>query len=137
MLWRLTCSPHPANKKAYKNKNEASIAGLVFGCVKIDVKEEMLTTKIIQHNVFVFYTQALQHLDHRSVHHWWATHVVFTVFWRRMILQIVLIQHIMNESCGASPIVFRLRVRHGHMPLEVFVLGRQLIVLILIEEFAQ
>lgn len=57
-----------------------------------------LTTEVIQQDVFVFNTKIFQHTDHGCVHHRWTTHVVFTIFRRFMVLQIVFVQYVVDEA---------------------------------------
>src|SRR5690606_4966317 len=129
--------PHPVKNNAPKNKNEVSNADLVSEFGKKKLYKLILTTKVIQHNIFVFYTQALEELDYRGVHHWWAAHVEFAVFWCRMIFQVVFIQHVVDEACETIPVVFRLRIRQSSKPFEVFVVFLQLVVFFFIGQLTQ
>src|SRR5690606_8129798 len=94
-------------------------------------------TEVVQHDVVTLDAKILKHLDHRSVHHRRPAHVVLAVLRCRMVLQVLLVQHVMDKTCQAGPVVFRLRVGQRQVPFEVVVLFSQLVVFVNIEGFTQ
>src|SRR5690625_1902275 len=95
--------------------------------------ELLSAAKVVQHDVVVFNTQILEHLDTGGIHHGWAAEVVFTVFRSRMVLEIVLIKLIVDEAGHTLPVILRLRVGECDMPDEIIVLFLKLIVLFSVE----
>src|SRR5690606_9262374 len=94
-------------------------------------------TEVVQHDVVTLDAKILKHLDHRSVHHRRPAHVELTVFRRRMILEVLLVQHVMDKAGQASPVVFRLWIGQCQVPVEVVVFLGQLVVLVDVEGLAQ
>jgi hypothetical protein len=70
----------------------------------------MSPSEVVQENVFPLDAKVQQHINDRGIHHGRTTHVVLTVFRCRMILEVLLIKHIVNESREPIPIVLRLWV---------------------------
>src|SRR3989344_5651810 len=96
----------------------------------------MLAAEVVEQDVLRLHTQVSEHLDDRGVHHGRAAHVELAILRSRMVLQIVLVQHVVDEAGRAVPVVFRQRIGQRQMPLEVRVLGLQLIVLFDVEGLA-
>ena len=94
--------------------------------------EGSLTAEIIEHDVGALDTQILQHVDHGRIHHRRSAQVVLAILWRGMILQVVVVQHLMDEAGIASVVLF-LRVGQRHMPFEIVILGGQLVEVVNIE----
>ena len=86
----------------------------------------VLASEVIKHDIFSFNSNRKKHIDYGLVHDRWTTKIVLTIFWRRMILQILFKENIVNKSCWSSPVIIWLRLRKGHMPFEVreFILNR-------------
>src|SRR5690606_5639260 len=55
----------------------------------------------------------------------------------RVILQILLEQYVVDKAGEAVPVVLGLRIRQGHVPLEVVVLRRETVVVLDVEHFLQ
>ena len=57
-----------------------------------------LTAEVIEENILAFNTKIQQHIDARLVHHGWSTHIVLAILRRRMVLEILLKQDVMDKS---------------------------------------
>ena len=99
------------------------------------IRKEGLPTEVVIGNVFFLDTQIVEHLEHGRVHHRWAADVVLDVFRSGMVLQIVVVQHLMNEAGVTVPIVLGLRFGEGDVELEVGKLLLDLAEVIHIEQF--
>src|SRR5690554_6271 len=100
-------------------------------------RRNMSAAEVIEQDVLRLHTQVLKHLDDRGVHHRRSTHVVLAILRSRMILEVVLVEHVMDEAGRAGPVVLRQRIGQCQMPLEVLMLGGQLVVLLDVEGLAQ
>src|SRR5690554_6031750 len=76
----------------------------------------MLASKVIQQDVFRLYSQILQHLDNCCVHHGWSTHVELAILRCRVILQVVLVKNVVNESLQTGPVILFQRIGQRQMP---------------------
>src|SRR5690606_2037135 len=100
-------------------------------------RRNMSAAEVIEQDVLRLHTQVLKHLDDRGVHHRRSTHVVLAILRSRMILEVVLVEHVMDEAGRAGPVVLRQRIGQCQMPLEVLMLGGQFVVLLDVEGLAQ
>jgi hypothetical protein len=78
-----------------------------------------LSTEIVVEDIALFDTQIFQHFEDSGVHHWRTTDVVFDVLGRRVVLQVLIVQHLMDKARVAIPMVFGQWVRQGDMKFEV------------------
>ena len=75
--------------------------------------------EIVEGDVLFLNAQIVQHTEHSLVHHGRAAHVVLDIFGSRMVLQIVVVEHLMDEPCVAVPVIFGQRFGECQMELEV------------------
>ena len=54
--------------------------------------------------------KVLEHLDDGRVHHWRSAEVVLAVLGRRVVLEVVLVDHVVNEACVTIPVIFWKRI---------------------------
>src|SRR5690606_26716344 len=136
MVWPLNTSaacspPQPASSTARANKNEAQSP------VPVAAGGRRSATKVIQQNVVPLHAEVEQHLDAGSVHHRRTAHVELAILRGRMVLQVLLVQHVVDEAGKAAPVVLRLGIGQGQVPLEVGVLRRQFVVFLGVEALAK
>ena len=77
---------------AAKSKKASAVAGLVID------NGRRLPTEVIQENILALNAQVDEHVDTGLVHHGWPTHIELAIFRRWMVLQVLLIQHVVNEA---------------------------------------
>ena len=59
-----------------------------------------LTTKVVEHNHVVFYTQRVEQVKHSLCHHRRTAEVVLDVLWSVMLLEVGVAQDWSNEASG-------------------------------------
>ena len=70
-----------------------------------------LCTEIVVHDVLFRDAQTVEHLGHRGGHHRRTAEIVFDILGRFVILQVVVENHLMDETDVALPVVFLLGFR--------------------------
>ena len=81
----------------------------------------LLLAEVVEHDVLGLDTEIEEHVDDRLVHHRRSAHVVLDVLGRRMVLEVVVEHHLVDEAGVAGPLVLRQRVRQREVPIEVVV----------------
>ena len=95
------------------------------------------SSEIVEQDVLPVDAEREQHRDHGLVHRSRAAHVVLDVLRRRVVLQIPVVQHIVDEADGTVPVVLGQRLGQRQVPLEVRVLLLQRLELVDVERLAQ
>ena len=103
-----------------ESKNEAFTSPVIAV-----VLSSILPAEVIKEDILVLDTQILQQFDHCGVHHWRPAHIELTVFWRFVVLQVLLVQDIVDKAGKAFPVIFWLWIRECQMPVKVVVLSGQ------------
>ena len=93
------------------------------------------SAEVVQHDVLALHPEREQHVDHGPRHRARSAQVVLDVLRRRVVLQVPVVQHLMDESDRSGPAVLRERLREREMPLEVGVVGLQRIEFLSVEGF--
>ena len=70
-----------------------------------------LCTEIVVHDVLFRDAQTVEHFGHRGGHHRRTAEIVFDILGRFVILQVVVENHLMDETDVALPVVFLLGFR--------------------------
>src|SRR5690606_34325202 len=150
--WRCNSSPAPTiamstRVSPWRRKNSVNgmnrCPRMMFApdeiCQLVDIRQagRRGSREFVQRDILVLDAQILEHLDDGGVHHGWTAHVKLAVLRRRMVLQIVFIDHVVDEAGLAGPVVFRLRIGQRDVPLEIIVLGGQLVVVLLVEHLLE
>ena len=92
--------------------------------------------EIVKGDVALWYPQVVEHLEDRRIHHRRAAEVVLDVFRRRMILEIVCEDNLVDKSNITLPIVFRLWLGKSDIEFEVWKLLFNTLKMVDIEKFA-
>ena len=77
-------------------------------CCIVKVKKDQrsqsfyyLSSEIVKANVLVGNSKVLTHFLNGLVHEWWSTEVEFDVLWSLVMIQIIIDDHLMDESYKA------------------------------------
>src|SRR6056297_4314185 len=89
--------PQPASASAASRS--------VSGAMRCSRAATGSAAEIVEHDVLALDPEVLQHLDHGRVHHGRPAQVVLAVLGGRMVLQVLLVEHLVDEAGGAFPLV--------------------------------
>src|SRR5512144_2321245 len=93
--------------------------------------------EIVEHDVLAVDPERREHRAHRLVHRAGPAHVVLDVLGRRVILEVVIVQHLVDEAGVPAPVVLGQRLREREVPREVRVRLRERLELVDVERFGE
>lgn len=106
----------------------------------------LLTSEVVEANVFIWNTKILAHFLNGLVHQWRTTEVQFNVFWAFVVIQVLINHTVVDEAHKAIPfcidillylpVVFFQRFRQGHVKFKVREVPLQFAEVLDIEELA-
>ena len=85
-------------------------------------RRELSRRNRLEHDVFALDPKVREHLDDGVIHHGRPTDVVLAVLRRRVVLEVVVVQDLVDEASHARPIVFLEGFGKSKVPLKVFIL---------------
>lgn len=97
-------------------KEIGRLGGVVMGRTWL---REGSAAEVVVGDVFFFDPEIVQHLEYGCIHHRRTAQIVFDIFRGRVILQMIFVDHVMNEPDVSLPVVFWLGFREGDIELEV------------------
>src|SRR5690606_37892262 len=80
------------------------------------------SAEVVEEDILFVYAQVIQHLHAGLEHERWTAEVVLTLLRRRMVLEVLLIEDLVDEALEPRPVVLRQGIAEGQVPLEVVVL---------------
>lgn len=76
-------------------------------------------SEIVEINHFIRYTQVVEHLLNGIIHHGRTAQVIFKLLRFIMIFQVMIVKHLMDETCISFPVIFRIRFGKCYIKSEV------------------
>ena len=76
-------------------------------------------SEIVECQHFFRYAEIVEHLDNGGGHRAGAAHVVFYIFWRIVLAQVIVVNYLMYEPDISRPVVFGARLAQRDVECEV------------------
>ena len=96
-----------------------------------------LSAKVIEMDIFLFHAETVQQIKDCLVHHRRAAYVKIDVLRCRVIFEILIIQHIVDKTGMAFPVVLRQRVRESQVKGEIVMILLYFFKIFDVEQFLQ